>query len=405
MNKRNKSQKPISIGIVWANPYNKNMGVSALAYSTLSLLKDILQEKGIDATFNLIGSSVNTTGSLIINENIIKFQNIFGLDFTYWRSLAALIVHSKKLHTLKLLKLNYILDIAEGDSFTDIYGNERFKRILSSKIFFSFLNKKQLLLPQTIGPFQDKKREKKAFYWMKKLQMVVSRDKQSYDYTTRYLNTDKIKESIDVAFYLPYTRNEINNGKINVGINISGLLWNGGYTKDNQFNLKADYKNLINNTIQFFTQQKDVQVHLIPHVIPEDFEVENDYLVSKQLQKKYPELILAEPFADPIKAKNYISGMDFFIGARMHSCIAAFSTGVPVFPMAYSRKFNGLFEDTLKYLWIGDCVNEKEDIILENLKQAFLDRDKLNQAVTEANKNIVEPRLDELKETISAFLS
>ena len=41
--------------------------------------------------------------------------------------------------------------------------------------------------------------------------------------------------------------------------------------------------------------------------------------------------------------KNYISKMDFFIGARMHATIGALSSGVPVIPFSYSRKFEGLF--------------------------------------------------------------
>jgi polysaccharide pyruvyl transferase WcaK-like protein len=44
-----------------------------------------------------------------------------------------------------------------------------------------------------------------------------------------------------------------------------------------------------------------------------------------------------------MEAKSYISGMDLFIGARMHATIAAISSGVPVIPFSYSRKFEGLF--------------------------------------------------------------
>ena len=33
------------------------------------------------------------------------------------------------------------------------------------------------------------------------------------------------------------------NEKFKIGINISGLLWSGGYTMNNQFDLSVDYKN------------------------------------------------------------------------------------------------------------------------------------------------------------------
>lgn len=46
----------------------------------------------------------------------------------------------------------------------------------------------------------------------------------------------------------------------------------------------------------------------------------------------------------------------------MHATIAATSSGVPVIPVAYSRKFNGLY-DTLGYKYYIDA---KSDITLED---------------------------------------
>ena len=63
--------------------------------------------------------------------------------------------------------------------------------------------------------------------------------------------------------------------------------------------------------------------------------------------------------------------MDFFMGARMHSTIAAFSSEVPVFPMAYSRKFNGLFADTLQYPYMADMKTQSNAEILANIKQCY----------------------------------
>lgn len=58
---------------------------------------------------------------------------------------------------------------------------------------------------------------------------------------------------------------------------------------------------------------------------------------------EFPGSVLAPAFASPSEAKSYIAGMDFFMGARMHACITALLSGVPVVPMAYSLKFEGLF--------------------------------------------------------------
>jgi len=78
--------------------------------------------------------------------------------------------------------------------------------------------------------------------------------------------------------------------------------------------------------------------------------------------------------------------MDLFIGARMHSTIAAFSSGVPVIPIAYSRKFNGLY-DTLQYPYYIDA---KSNITEENAITAILtfmsERDKMSFLIEKGKK-------------------
>ena len=395
------SIKKLSIGIVWANPYNKNMGVAALGYSSLALITDILNERGIEHEISFVGSSKVVKDSLILNGEKIEFDNIKAFDFLQWKSFIKFLLFPKKYKTKQILNLDILLDIGEGDSFTDIYGDERFRKILNSKRFFYMMGKRQLLLPETIGPFNKVKNEKKAFSIMKKMDAVISRDQQSYNYTAKFLAQEKIFETVDIAFYLPFQKKIFDNKKINVGINISGLLWNGGYTSDNQFNLKTDYRKLIRGVLDFFSGMENIMLHIVPHVVPTDQAVEGDYSLAEQVLKKYPQIILPPRFETPIEAKSYISGLDFFSGARMHSCIAAFSSGVPVFPMAYSRKFNGLFKDTLEYDWLGDCVNDTEDVVLSNMIEAFKNRDMLETEIERVNKLIVKPRIDLLKAIIS----
>ena len=145
-------------------------------------------------------------------------------------------------------------------------------------------------------------------------------------------------------------------------------------------------------------------MHLIPHVVGGERHVENDYAVSYDLFEEYnhPNLILSPLFLDPISAKSYIAGMDFFMGARMHSTIAAFSSEVPVVPMAYSRKFNGLFTDTLQYPYMADMKVQSEAEILDGIKQCYEQKDKLKeiehdrmQTTVEERKRLMEVRLCE----------
>jgi len=239
---------------------------------------------------------------------------------------------------------------------------------------------------------------------MKKLALFLIRDRQSYEYSSSFLE-DNIKESIDVAFSLPYKYQATDiDDRVRVGMNISGLLWNGGYTRSNQFGLKVDYQSLCKKIIEHFRAKDKIKIILIPHVINQsDDHIESDYGVSSIISKEF-NLDLAPRFKSPIEAKSYISGLDFFIGARMHSCIAAFSSNVPVVPLSYSRKFNGLFADTLDYEYIGDCLNNTENEIIELIEDSFNNRALLKDKIERINKNTVAPRLKELKDILSSLI-
>ncbi|MFT4095301.1 MAG: polysaccharide pyruvyl transferase family protein [Niabella sp.] len=399
---RSKKRK---IAIVWANPYNKNLGVAALAYSSMALIRDVLDENNIEGEITFIGSYKRGKDAVNINGKTIGFDNIIGLDYFNWKSFAKILLRPGQYDIMKLFSFDYIFDVAEGDSFTDLYGDRRYYRIIHSKKLFNLLRKKQILLPQTIGPFKNADKQNEAIGIMKRLEMVLSRDKKSYDYTAGFLPKEKICELMDMAFYMPFQRRKLENGKVNVGINISGLLWNGGYTGDNQFNMKTDYREIITKVLDHFSGMDEILVHIISHVIPVNSPVEDDSKVAVEIQERYPAVILSPKFESPIEAKSYISAMDFFTGARMHACIAAFSSGVPVVPMAYSRKFNGLFCDTLQYTWLGDCVNSDTEVVFNTIKEGFINRAALKNNIEQSEKEIIKPRLQKLKDILYQTLA
>ena len=55
---------------------------------------------------------------------------------------------------------------------------------------------------------------------------------------------------------------------------------------------------------------------------------------------------------------------DFFVGSRLHSCIAALSQGIPTIGIAYSKKFKGVFESVGAGDWVIDgCAMKNQDAI------------------------------------------
>ena len=389
------------------NPYSGNRGVGALTYSVLYLLNNIEKEYKIVFEYYVMGTAENRTDKDIIKidgHTAVPIENVRCIIALGIKEKLKILFHIKEYR--KYSQFDYILDIGEGDSYTDMYGIERFMALNFTKKKFIKEGMKQMLLPQTIGPFNNLKVKKMAKITLEACNVILVRDKQSFDYLKKETNQKNIVEIIDVAFFMPYEKEEFSHNHINVGLNVSALLWNGGYTRNNQFGLKSDYHKLIHDVIDYFLSFSTVKLHLVPHVVESGYTVENDYAISYQLlsENKNDRLILSPFFLDPIKAKNYISGLDFFVGSRMHTCIAAFSSGVPVYPIAYSRKFNGLFIDTLDYKYMGDMLKQGTDEILNDIQEAFNKKEELKEIIQNRMNTTVIERGKLLKQQLVDFL-
>jgi len=386
---------------------NGNLGVGALATSTIYLVNQVAEKNGWSINYLHLG---RTTGVDVaeIDGKRVEIKNVLYNRFDYPKGFLWHCMHPKYfLSELKLKKADYLLDITGGDSYSDIYGQSRFYHNNLIKKMFRYYHIPQMMLPQTVGPFEDKKVKEEARKSVEETDVVLTRDRMSYDWVKENTQQKNVHELIDVAFFMPYSPLQFDSQRIHVGLNVSSLLWHGGYTRNNQFGLKVDYQKLVHTLLDSLLKLDNVVVHLVPHVIGTDAGgVENDYWIATRLQQQYntENLVVAPYFFSPIEAKNYISGLDFFAGARMHSCIAAFSSGVPVVPMSYSRKFNGLFAETLSYPYMVDMKTEESDAIIEKVIEAVKNRRDLKSAI-KSQDQLLADRKALILEQIEKFLS
>ncbi len=162
-----------------------------------------------------------------------------------WRSLFKWVASQYRPFIKKLSQYDLILDISEGDSFADIYGSARFIQMSLSKELALATGKTLVLLPQTIGPFNHPISRLIAHFLMRRIKYIYPRDQTSLHYLEKTIPNRVFHEYLDVAFHLPYERLCFAPEKIHVGLNISGLLWQGGYTHDNMFKLRANYREVM----------------------------------------------------------------------------------------------------------------------------------------------------------------
>jgi colanic acid/amylovoran biosynthesis protein len=367
-------RRPLHVALLSHAVGSDNFGVGALSLANVAILRDVAARSGVSCRFVFLGREDDRPPYVVGDDVEVRPVR--------WRHLLT----ARENHFTAIKACALACDIGGGDSFTDLYGLKRFGFQSALKLFALAARRPLILSPQTIGPFRRGPTRRLAAAILERCRAVVVRDRLSLDFVREIAPACAVIEATDVAFRLPYVPQALpKTAPLAVGINVSGLLFNGGYTRDNMFQLSVDYPRLVRSLIGRFQALGDAEVHLISHVISASFAVEDDYRVAAALAAEFPGTTLAPRFTDPIAAKSYISGLDFFCGARMHACIAAFSAGVPVVPVAYSRKFTGLFQ-SLGYGAIADGRAQTTEEAIATVMAGFADRDRLRQQIGEGNR-------------------
>ncbi len=120
-----------------------------------------------------------------------------------------------------------------------------------------------------------------------------------------------------------------------LGFNFSPLVW-----KKNKDSFQAA-KNLVHHILT----TTDMTVAFTPHVIlpgNDDFECLTDFYNEFKTTRR---VLLLPNNLNAIQYKGYIARMRFFIGARTHATIAAYSNFVPTMVLGYSVKSKGIAKD------------------------------------------------------------
>ncbi len=370
-----REEKPIKVVLLGASLNTGNLGLAALTAGTVTSVLNtfpnarfVLMDYARQPATYTLHCKGNTVDVELVN---IRFSKKFFLRNNIARLLAEVLAINllprsrwkqslleKNPYFKEILSADIVASISGGDSFSDIYGLPRLLYMALPQILVLQLKKPLVLLPQTLGPFKGLMAKIIGSYIMRRASMVYSRDQTSFEEAGRLLGhqRDKLRFSHDMAFVLEPVRPD--DDKLAdlpqrdgytplVGINISGLLLMGGYNHDNMFGLKTDYASLLHEVIDHFVRKHKANVILVPHVFGND--AESDTLAcARVFQELRPEfgkqLHLLRGDFNQHEIKYVIGQCDFFLGSRMHACIAALSQSIPSACLAYSRKFIGVME-------------------------------------------------------------
>lgn len=348
------------------NGTRENRGCEAIAVTTLKMLLDNfdnvdIEYLSLDKTKDEYLSKLFDIEINNIRDDNVSKPSIYSRIACKLKLLTQTHLATKyfglKPYIDKLKNCDLILALG-GDNYSDDYGVPYYQWAIadSSKIY----NKPFVIWGASVGPFNSKKSLTLAKNSLKNVDLITARE----DETVKYLNDINAASDIirvcDSAFYLEKQKVELpklNPNLETVGYNISPLFYK--YTNNSSEEIIDISSKFIQNI------SKEFNVILIPHVFCKN---NNDHEFMEKLTIKCPQANLIDAKYNCMELKYIISNCNYFVGARTHATIAAFSTSIPTLSLAYSMKALGLNEEIFKS---KEFLLDSNDFSSDNLINKF----------------------------------
>lgn len=223
--------------------------------------------------------------------------------------------------------------------------------------------------------------------------LIVARESISYE-ALKKINENTILVS-DPAFFLD-SRKCLEEKQI-VGINLSPMVIRNEKKQDI---VMMCYRKLV----QYILENTDMDVRLIPHVIWDD---NDDRETLKVLYYEFQNSKRVEILSDCSceEIKGVIEKCQYFVGARTHSTIAAYSTGVPTLVLGYSVKARGIAKDIFgqenAYIIPVQELNSEYDLV-DKFKKIMDEKDSIINKLNRY-KNFANDGLNEIEKVFKQF--
>ena len=387
--------------LLYGNGSSGNHGCEAIVRGTVKTLNDInntfivaSENKKDDEKYGL-ESVVNLVNSKAPIKKDWKFFKAY-LKLKFMKSY----VDMDTLPYLTQMDENIpLVDVAlsiGGDNYC--YGATEFYAKLNE--YYHKKGMKTILWGCSIEP--DVVSKKEVMKDLRTYNYIVARESITYEAIRKV--TSHVTLLPDPAFLMGKKvckTNELFEKRDIVGINISPMIISNEKKQNMAY---LNYQKLI----EYILKETNYGVALIPHVVWKD---NDDREVLKKLYMEFCELykdriILVEDHGAE-ELKYIISKCRFFVGARTHATIAAYSSQVPTLVVGYSVKARGIAKDIFhqeeKYV-IPVQKLSKENDLSNGFKWIISNENKIKKYLNQYMEETKE-KFDHIKDKINRALN
>lgn len=318
--------------VVYAHAGSSNHGCEAILRSTINILNVNLtvysfdKQSDIRAGFEKI-STINAVEKIDTKMFINICDKISRKIFNSY-SFGSRYIYRKLLRT----KRSIVMSIG-GDNYCYSFPGY----LINANKILSKRNK-TILWGCSISP--EKLDDQRIVEDLRKFSIITTRESLTYNALLSKGIVDNVRLYPDPAFVLPSKFEPLPENFIEsdtVGINVSPLVQK---LENKRGIVYQNYSELI----KFIIDKTKMNIALIPHVVRRN---NNDIDVLKELYQEFSStnrVVLLQEH-DCSTTKGFISRCRFFVGARTHATIAAYSSLIPTLVVGYSIKSKGIAKD------------------------------------------------------------
>lgn len=339
---------------------SKNHGCEAIVRGSMNIIENS------DEKAEFVLSSYNPSDDIIINNITVKAAKT--RDLTKVEKLIAAVdlkINNSETYALQKMYSPIVSDAEDCDVCLSVggdtycYGDNHGIQVLTREL--KKRGKKTVLWGASIGAEDLSERKLES---LRDFDAIFTREPITYELLKANGANDNIYLFSDPAFCMERVEVEPIDGftrENTLGFNISPLVASGDPRK----------KEIAEDFLRFVFENTTMKVLLIPHVVEEN---NNDYDFMKPIFEKFEHTGRIAILPSDLEArqyKGYIAGTRFFVGARTHSTIAAYSSGVPTIALGYSVKARGIAKDIFgeeKYVLDIKAMTDYEELRDEFLK-------------------------------------
>lgn len=339
---------------------SKNHGCEALVRGTLNIIENS------DENTDFILSSYDPQADTVLDGVEVKAAK--KRDLSLPEKVIAVLdlkINKSEVYALEKMYSPIVSDASDCDICLSVggdtycYGDNHEIQVLTRELKNS--GKKIVLWGASIGEedLTDEKLESLGDF-----DAIFAREPITYELLKEKNANKNIYLFSDPAFCMERAKIEPVEGftrENTLGFNISPLVAKGDPKK----------REIAENFISSVLENTTLKILLIPHVVEEN---NNDYDFMKPIYEKFAEtdrIAILPPTLNAMQYKGYIANTRFFIGARTHATIAAYSSGVPTIVLGYSVKARGIAKDIFgeeKYVLNFNSLTDSKALEKEFLK-------------------------------------